>query len=452
MNDFREEAICSCLKQDYKNFDVYILDDSTSVEWQAKVDQFIAIHEKAILIRRQTREHFKAGNLNNAFEQLYSRYEYFAVSDSDGILPKDFIGKLLPYFSLDKQIGFVQANQRWNEAQDSEFAKDLGINTDIHWKYYVPAKNMYGFLMFYGHGAIIRSDVWKKAGGFPHTITEDIAFSSVLRENGYYGVFAPEVVCLEDFPIDYKSFRIRNERWIKGTTEYLYKWYPRLLFSRNAPWSEKLDVLVSAGVLLQPFVFILFLLLVSIVLPVTTKLFGLHIPLVATFSPMKAMLATYLSGIYLQTSWTMDFFLIMLIAAFAQFAPLLISLIKDPIKITRYIGSFLFVCLSSSVASFVNILTILITQKSRFLVTGTKKKKDTLEHKIIYLFEIIFCAFLIFSALSTGNLWLLTVAISVFLNPFVYKSHWDDPLLSAAIYLPSLIILLIILMVSAVLV
>ncbi|MCG2712816.1 MAG: glycosyltransferase [Candidatus Omnitrophica bacterium] len=452
MNDFKEEAALSCLNQDYSAFDVYILDDSTDKEWQSKVDKFISMHKQAKLIRRQKREHFKAGNLNHALERIHAGYEYFAVSDSDGILPEDFLKKLIPFFALDKKIGFVQANQRWNLKQDSEFAKDLGMNTDVHWKYYVPAKDKYGFLMFYGHGAVIRSEAWKEAGGFPHSITEDIVFSSLLREKGYYGIFISDVVCLEDFPQDYKSFRIRNERWLKGTTEYLYKWYPGLLCSNKVSWFEKLDVLISAGVLLQPFVFVLFLLLVSIILPLTAKFFGLHIPLVATFAPLAEVVAAYLSGMYIHTSWTMDFFLIMLVSAFAQFSALMWSIIKDPIKVTRYMGSFLFLCLSSSMASFVNILTIIITGKSRFLVTGVKEKKDTMEHKIIYCFEITLCAFLIFSTFTTGNLWLITVAISVLLNPFVYKAKWDDPVLSAAIYLPFILILAIVLMIAVLLV
>ncbi|MBU4305984.1 MAG: hypothetical protein KJ893_10275, partial [Candidatus Omnitrophica bacterium] len=99
-----------------------------------------------------------------------------------------------------------------------------------------------------------------------------------------------------------------------------------------------------------------------------------------------------------------------------------------------------------------NILTIIITGKSRFLVTGVKEKKDTIEHKIIYCLEITLCAFLIFSTFTTGNLWLITVAISVLLNPFVYKAKWDAPVLSAAIYLPFILILGIVLMIAVLLV
>ncbi|MDD5457722.1 MAG: glycosyltransferase family 2 protein [Candidatus Margulisbacteria bacterium] len=448
MNDFREEAVLSCLNQDSDNFNVFILDDSDDRYCREKVDSFITRNNQVRLIRRKARTYFKAGNLNNALSEIYKDYDYFAVSDSDGILPDNFLKTLLPYFKLDKNIGFVQANQRWNPNQESEFAKDLGLNTDVHWKYYLPAKNIYGFLMFYGHGAIIRTDIWKEIGGFPHSITEDLVFSSLVRGKGYIGVFVPEVICLEDYPEDYKSFRIRNERWVKGTTEYLFKWFPKLLLSSKVPWFEKLDVFVSAGILLQPFVFIIFLLIVSVVLPFAAKCFGLYIPLVATFVPLSTAWSTFFAGVYFSSNWTFDFFLMMTIAAFAQFAPLFWSMLKDPIRITRHISCFMFICLSSSIASFINICSIIISRKSNFLVTGIRKKKDTLEHKIIVFVEMIFSVFLVFSTLKTGNVWLVTVPFSVILNPFMYKIKWDNPIFVVVTYLPFVLISMIVILIS----
>ena len=448
MNDFREEAVLSCLNQDFNDFDVFILDDSDDKYCKKKIDKFVDENKKIKLIRREERTNFKAGNLNNALSEISKDYDYFAVSDSDGILPDNFLKDLLPYFTLGKHIGFVQSDHRWNQKQESEFAKDLGLNTDIHWKYYLPAKNIYGFLMFYGHGAIIRTDLWEEIGGFPDSITEDLAFSSLLREKGYIGVFVSEVICLEDYPRDYKSFRVRNERWVKGTADYLFKWFPGLLFSNNVPWFEKLDVFVSAGILLQPFIFIIFLLIVSIFLPSAAKGSGLYIPLVATFVPLRTAWSTFFSGLHFYSGWTFDFFLIMTLSALAQFVPLFWALLQDPIKIIRYISCFMFICLSSSIASFVNICSIIISQKRSFLVTGIKDKKDTFEHRLIILIELGFSVFLLFSVLETGNLWLATVPFSVILNPFMYKIKWDNPIFIVVTYLPFILISTIVLLIS----
>ena len=159
-NDFKEKAVVSCINQDYDNFDVYILDDSTDVGILSRIDEFISkIPGHLFLIRRDSKEGFKAGNLNHALKIIYDKYDYFAVSDADGLLPKDFIKRLLPYFSINDSVGFVQANQRSTPQQKSVFAKDLSLNTDLHWKCYLPAKNYFGFVMFYGHGALIRTGV-----------------------------------------------------------------------------------------------------------------------------------------------------------------------------------------------------------------------------------------------------------------------------------------------------
>ncbi|RKY35747.1 MAG: hypothetical protein DRP78_05205 [Candidatus Omnitrophota bacterium] len=441
MNDFQENAVLSCLKQDYKNFELFILDDSTDRNYQHKIDCFIQHHPNVKLIRRLNRKNYKAGNLNNALNTLYKDYAYFAISDADGILPENFLKKLMPYFNISPKIAFVQANQRWNNTQKTEFAQNLGLNTDIHWKYYVPAKFKYGFLMFYGHGAIIKSSVWKQIHGFPDTVTEDIAFSSLLCEKGYKGTFVPDVVCLEDFPADYKAFRKRNQRWIKGTIEYLLKWYPKLLFSRNASYIEKIDMLISCGILLQSVIFVIFLIIVSIILPLSAKLFYLHIPLIVTFAPLKELTAAYSSGVYLYCSWSMEFFLIMLITSFAQFAPLGLRFFYQPVNVICYYANFTFICLSSCVAGFIHLVSFLFTRNSYFLATGQTNKKITVEEKIIFALEIIFAFLLIYSMIKTANVWLLTAAAALLLSPFIYKKKSGYLCLNILIYLPFILII-----------
>jgi cellulose synthase/poly-beta-1,6-N-acetylglucosamine synthase-like glycosyltransferase len=217
MNDFVEEAILSCCNQDYDNFNIFLLDDSTGPLWQKKVDDFVASYKQINLVRRPTRDNYKAGNLNYTLERIYKEYKYFAIADADSVFPIDFIKKMLPYFSLDERVAFVQANHRQNTNRRTPFIEDLELNADSHYIYYMPAKAEYGFVMLYGHGALIRTDVWKGVDGFPNCISEDLVFSSILRERGYLGVLALDVICKEDFPSDYKSFRIRYERWVEGS-------------------------------------------------------------------------------------------------------------------------------------------------------------------------------------------------------------------------------------------
>jgi cellulose synthase/poly-beta-1,6-N-acetylglucosamine synthase-like glycosyltransferase len=98
-------------------------------------------------------------------------------------------------------------------------------------------------------------------------LSEDLALTSLMRERGYLGLFIPDVICYEDLPHTYPKYLRRQERWIKGTTEYLIKYVPSLLRCRGVGWFEKLDVLLSAGVLLNAAPFLAYLLLVAMVLP-----------------------------------------------------------------------------------------------------------------------------------------------------------------------------------------
>ncbi|MFH1778987.1 MAG: glycosyltransferase family 2 protein [Candidatus Omnitrophota bacterium] len=433
MNDFKEEAALSCINQDYPNFDVFVLDDSTDEVVKTKIDKFIeGLSKKLLIFRRPDRKAYKAGNLNYALNKIYKNYEYFVVCDADGILPRDFLEKLMPYFSLDESVGFVQANQRSNPKQTSVFAKNFSFITDIHWKYYVPAREKFGFLMFYGHGAVIKTSVWKEAGGFPETVTEDLAFSSIIREKGYKGIFVPDVICYEDFPENYPRFRRRNERWIKGTTEYLLRWYPRLLFSKDVSWPEKLDILLASGNLLLAFPFLIYLFIVGITLPFSLSYFDLHIPLSMKIFP----------SIRFYSSWEWDFYLAMIIAATAQLLPISFEFIKTPLKMFRYLANFTFISLSTVLASFYNILSYLITGTSFFPVTGSKGLQ--LEPNIIFFTEVTASLILGYIAIYTTNIWLLTIALALGLDPLFYKFKWQNAILYGLTYMPFIANILII--------
>ena len=251
----------------YEDFHVYILDDSIAEEFQKKINGFAQQYsEKVTIIRRRQKTGFKAGNINYGLRQVFQEYKYFSISDADTILPRTFIAKLLPYFN-NKKIAFVQSRQRFNRKQDSSFAKSLGYQIDLHYDHYLRTKNKYGFVMFYGHGALIRTNVWEQAGGIPEIATEDLAFSIKIRELGYYGIYAEDVVCLEEYPATYRQYRRRNEKWIRGTAECLLKFYPQFAANKNIKWFEKVDVLMSAFSLLLALPFFILLMLVGIILP-----------------------------------------------------------------------------------------------------------------------------------------------------------------------------------------
>jgi len=188
-NDFSENALKSILQLNYESKTVYILDDSTDNSVRNQIDNFANKYGVKVL-RRKERKGWKAGAINNALEKVDA--DYIVLADSDEILPRDFIEKTLAYFS-DPKIAFVQANH-YCYSEENEWVKLMGVGVDLHWNHYQEYRNKYGLVQLLGHGAIIRADVLKKLGGFPEVVSEDLALTLKLAQNGFRGVFAKDVV------------------------------------------------------------------------------------------------------------------------------------------------------------------------------------------------------------------------------------------------------------------
>jgi cellulose synthase/poly-beta-1,6-N-acetylglucosamine synthase-like glycosyltransferase len=189
-NDFVEESLNSCLCQDYPNFKIYILDDSSSLQHMALVDDYARRYPELVqVVRRANRKGFKAGNLNHGLATAATQEPYFALVDADEILPVHFLSSLVPKLVSDQRCAFIQANHQSNPNDSSALAKSLGVGIDIHWRWYHPLRNRFGFVMLLGHGALIRRACWQAVGGFPELVSEDLAFALRLRERGWRGYF-----------------------------------------------------------------------------------------------------------------------------------------------------------------------------------------------------------------------------------------------------------------------
>ena len=271
-NDFVEQSLLSCLRQDYRNFSLYILDDSSDPEYKAKVDAFAARHaDRVRVVRRPNRKGFKAGNLNHGLTHAAFAEPFFALVDADEILPRDFVSRLVPRMLAEERCGFIQANHKSNPTNPAPLSQAMGPGIDSHWRWYQPLRNDYGFVMLLGHGALIRRQAWLDAGGFPELVSEDLAFALAAREQGWHGRFAEDVICYEDFPETVRAFRVRHMKWTRGTCEFLSRQLWPLLKSRNVPLVEKIDVLLPTLNLPLALLFFLFVIDTNFVL---TRMFG----------------------------------------------------------------------------------------------------------------------------------------------------------------------------------
>jgi len=369
MNDFSHDAALSCVKQTHPGCHVFLLDDSTEKAHKKLVDAFHAEHPfHTTVIRRPTRIGFKAGNLNYALEAVGGAYEFFAVCDADGILPSDFVSRVLQYFT-DDSIGFVQAVQRpLRTIGTTRFACDLDTEVTIYWKRIVPAAERFGFVMFHGHGGMIRTGVWRKVGGFPQVVAEDLAFSTRASQLGYKGVIANDVVCYEDFPASYESFAKRHLKYARGACEHLQKEMWSFLCSPKVRWFEKADRLLASIAMVSALPLLLFILdwalLFSGVFGSTSN-FGLlaagGVPLRASHGARTSMIAF---------GWA--FYLVMAAILLMPLAPAVCHLWRHPRSLARYLADSVGTHLSLIVDGAWEIIEVALFGKISFPVTGDR--------------------------------------------------------------------------------
>ncbi len=461
-NDFVEESARSCVVQNYPRFTVYILDDSSDPSYKKRIESFAEEHgDKVSVIRRPDRRAFKAGNMNHALEK-HVREPFFAIADADEILPPDFLSRMLPEIMYDSEIGFIQANHRSNPKQESSLARSLGMGVDIHWRWYQPLRNRFGFVMFLGHGAVLRRICWEKIGGFPEIVSEDLGFAIRIREYGYRGKFVEHVVCYEDFPEDIRSFRIRHIKWTRGTCEFLLKEGRGLIRSRAMSWAEKCDILFPTLNLPLTLFYFLFMVNANIFMPL---LFGRSQPVTAVIGGSEWVFPAVVFQDGFASIFSTDFFLITLLTFFAPVLSFVVELIRKPLTLLRFLSHSTAVYAALSPLSAIGVISFLSTRKATFLVTGDKQQsaaassakfslngigrriREVLQRSHpdqpeVQLFEILTGAAFVLLCLFLIQISFLGLALAFVFLPVMHHFSWDNQFLRKIVYLPFAIIIL----------
>ena len=465
-NDFVEESVLSCVQQDYPRYTVYILDDSSDAGYKQQVDRFARRYPGLVrVVRRPDRKAFKAGNLNHGLAEAATDEPYFAIADADEILPSDFLSKLVPVLEHDPSCGFVQANHRANPNSTSALSKSLGVGIDIHWKWYQPLRNDYGFVMFLGHGALLRRKCWEEIDGFPDIVSEDLGFAIHAREKGYRGRFVEDVICYEDFPDNVRAFRIRHMKWTRGTSEFLRKKMGWLLRARNISWTEKLDVLFPTLNLPLTLVYFLFMLNANLALPL---FFGFRQDLTFVLGGQEFLfpIVTLHQGFEVIYDW--DFFAITLLTFFAPVLSFIVALAHQPLKLFRFLSHSTALYAALSPLSSIGVLAYMISGKAFFLVTGDVNQQEyqgksaggafsfrKMKHswqqflakshpdtRLVQGVEIVVGLLFTCLALLMFQISFFGLCLAFLLLPLMHHLPWNHRFVKVAVYVPFILIML----------
>jgi cellulose synthase/poly-beta-1,6-N-acetylglucosamine synthase-like glycosyltransferase len=462
-NDFVEESAASCLAQDYPGYRVYVLDDSSSADHRAQVDAFAARHPGMVqVVRRPERHGFKAGNTNYGLEYAAISEPVFALVDADEVLPTDFLRRTVPMLMGDPSCGFVQANHRSNPAGRGSLQSAVGVGIDIHWRWYHPLRNRYGFVMLLGHGAVVRREVWEEIGGFPEIVSEDLAFSLRARQAGWHGIFAEDVICYEEFPETIRAFRVRHMKWTRGTCEFFAREMWPALRSSRVPFVEKLDVLFPALSLPLALVYFLFVIDANLIFGI---LFTQPHPLTLALGGHSLVLPTRAldPGFSVVQSW--DFFLITLMTFLAPILCFVIELAGKPKQLFRFLCQSTVMYAALGPMSSLGVMGYLLTGKATFLVTGDRAKDGAgpdrprtpvsrvwhwfrravvgshPDHPLVQGFEVVCGVVFGLACLQLVQVSFLGLALGFILLPVLHHVPWGHPAVQAVVYVPFMLIL-----------
>lgn len=459
-NDFNLKSAVSCVEQDYVNFTVYLLDDSSDEQYKKQVDEFAAMYlERVRVVRRADRRGFKAGNLNNALSQAATVEPFFAIADADEILPKDFLLRTMRRIQTDSRCGFVQANHQSNPEAPSSLAASLGPGIDAHWKWYHPLRNRYGFVMLLGHGALLRRRAWEDIGGFPEIVSEDLAFALRIREHGWRGHFAEDIVCYEDFPETIRAFRVRHMKWTRGTCEFLWKEMGRVVRSRKISLVEKFDVIFPTINLPLSLFYFLYVIDANLILttffsrpqPVTFMVGGYEL----IFPAM-----TLHHGFSVVNGW--DFYLITFMTLTAPILCFVIEMYRRPLKLLKFLGKSTALYGTLGPLSCLGVLLFLLTGKAVFHVTADKgqdkaKTKERLtigvfrrirdsirnllagshpDSRLVQGFEVASGLILGLMCLKMFQIAFFGLAVGFVMLPLMHHLSWENRVIQKVIYIP----------------
>ncbi len=351
VDDFRYNAALSCVKQDYPNFHVFLVDVSQGQHGRDQVDEF---HKKfpqqTTIVRREKLEGFKARSLNLALANQAKGYEFFALCDADGILASHFLKRASGYIRQDDRIGFVQANHDSGSSTRNAFTEHFLAETKIRWEHNNVPRNHYGFPLMLGHGVLVRTETYTKADGFPEVVAEDVAFTIAMRHAGYTGFFAEDIVCSEGVPEDYGQLRKRTYRMTTADTETFARHTVPFIRSASASFAEKWDI-------------------VTLTLRRTaTSLFLPYLVLLLAIS-----FAT--TGTMTVTAWGLVVF--GWLALLSALARVIVSRYRTPVKLFRHLSQVTCVYVSFYLHTFVSILAFTIAGKAHFIVTGASAKEKS---------------------------------------------------------------------------
>ncbi len=221
--------------------EIQLLDDGRAENHDALVSAVRAQIPDGVsfsILRRGTRDGFKAGNL--AFGLLQSDAPYVAIFDADFVPPRDFLRRTVPALVSDPGLSFVQA--RWAHANRNRnwLTSAQGLLLDSHFAVEQEARVRAGLpISFNGSAGVWRRLAIDNGGGWTgDTLTEDLDLSIRCALKGWRGALLSDVEVPGELPETAAAWRAQQARWTKGHAQVARKLIPEIWRSNLPLWKK----------------------------------------------------------------------------------------------------------------------------------------------------------------------------------------------------------------------
>ena len=205
---------------------IQILDDSTDQTSSIIDSEVLSFKKEGFnieVIRRSSREGYKAGALSNGLKQVVS--ELVAIFDADFLINPNFLERTVHYFKNNEHIGAVQARWGHYNLEFSLFTRSMSIGHDGHFLVEkIGRKKRNAFISFNGSGGIWRKSTIEKSGGWSSaTVAEDLDLAYRAQMKGYEIVYLRDLLNHQEIPPTLRYWIIQQKRWAKGFSQNLRK-------------------------------------------------------------------------------------------------------------------------------------------------------------------------------------------------------------------------------------
>lgn len=239
-----DDTVGYALASHYPRFEVIAIDDGSSDQTPAMLDELAERHENLRVIHLAENQG-KAVALRTG--ALAARSNYLICIDGDALLHPYAVQWMMSHLASNGRVGAVTGNPRilnrsslLGKIQVGEFSSIIGLIKRAQ-RAYGRIFTVSGVIAGFNRAALQRIDYWRD-----DMITDDIDISWRLQLDHWDIRYEPRALCYIYMPETLKGLWKQRLRWAQGGVEVLLRYGPRLLrWKQRRFWGIGLEYLIS---------------------------------------------------------------------------------------------------------------------------------------------------------------------------------------------------------------